>query len=52
MSTIIAKNSKLLVDDNYLRVLIQEANKRLKRNQKKIKKLIVEFSAHSLLRFY
>ena len=37
MDTLIARNSKLLVSENYLRILIQEANKKLKRNSKKIK---------------
>jgi len=40
MSTIIAKNGKVLVDDSYLRVLIQEANKKLKRTQNKIKEFL------------
>ena len=39
METIIAKNGKLLVDDNYLRTLIKESNKKLIRNKKKIDEL-------------
>jgi tRNA wybutosine-synthesizing protein 3 len=39
METIITKNSKMLVDDTYLRILIEEANKKLEKNRKKINKL-------------
>ena len=38
LETIIAKEGKLLVDSNYLKILIQEANKKLQQNNKKIKK--------------
>lgn len=44
IDAIIAKKGKLLVTDDYLKVLIQEANKKLKRTRDKIKKLIVKFS--------
>jgi len=36
LDTIISKNGKLLISDEYLRILINEANKKLKRNSKKI----------------
>jgi tRNA wybutosine-synthesizing protein 3 len=39
METIITKNSKIVVDDTYLRILIGEANKKLEKNRKKINKL-------------
>jgi len=38
LETIIAKNRKLLINDDYLKVLIQEANKKLQQNKNKIKK--------------
>jgi tRNA wybutosine-synthesizing protein 3 len=38
LNTIIAKNKKLLINDNYLKILIQEANKKTQQNNKKIKK--------------
>lgn len=38
ISTIIAEKGKLLVDDNYIKILIREANKKLKENREKIKK--------------
>ena len=38
LNTIIAKNEKLLITDDYLKVLIQEANKKIEQNNKKIKK--------------
>lgn len=43
MDTIIAKNSKLLIDDNYLKILIKEANKKLERTWKKIKEFYNDF---------
>jgi len=39
LDTIIADKGKLLVNDDYLRILINEANKKLKRTTKKIKEL-------------
>ena len=39
METILARNGKMLVSDDYLRVLVEEANKKLERNKKKIKEL-------------
>ena len=43
LNTIIAKNSKLLVDNNYLKILIQEANKKLEINKEKIKEFYRKF---------
>lgn len=37
IDTIIARNNKLLVDERYLKVLVDEANKKLKRNKEKVK---------------
>ena len=39
METIIAKKGKLLVTDDYLKLLLDEANKKLKRNCKKLEEL-------------
>jgi len=36
METIITNKGKMLVDDNYLKILIKEVNKKLERNNKKI----------------
>lgn len=36
METIISRNGKMLVSDDYLKVLFEEANKKLERNKKKI----------------
>ncbi len=36
IEALIAKGGKLLVDDNYLRILTEEANKKLERNSKRI----------------
>lgn len=38
IDTIIATNGNLVVDDSYLKILIDEANKKMKRNKKKLKK--------------
>ena len=38
ISTIIARNGKFLVDDDYLKILIKEANNKLIENKNKIKK--------------
>lgn len=35
----VADNGKILVDDDYLKLLVQEANKKLERTREKIKKL-------------
>ncbi len=40
METIIARNGKMLTDDSYLKILVKEANKKLERNKKKIKRII------------
>jgi tRNA wybutosine-synthesizing protein 3 len=40
LNTIIAKNKKLLITNDYLKVLIQEANKKLEQNNKKIRKFL------------
>lgn len=45
LATIIADKGKLLINDDYLKVLIKEANKKLKRTRKKIKRLIVKFTS-------
>ncbi|MBW2978234.1 hypothetical protein KY331_05290 [Candidatus Woesearchaeota archaeon] len=42
LNTIIADKSKLLVNDDHLKILIKEANKKLKRTQRKIKELYKE----------
>ena len=39
MDTIIAKKGKLIVGDSYLKILIEEANKKMKRNKEKIDEL-------------
>jgi len=49
METIIAKDGKLLVDDNYLKELVNEANKKLIRNKKKIDELYKKIITFSLL---
>lgn len=41
IETIIAKNGKLLVTDNYLKELVKGANKKLKINNRKLKKLFL-----------
>lgn len=38
LNTIIAKNKKLLVNNDYLKILIQEANKKIEQNKSKIKR--------------
>lgn len=38
ISTIVLKNGKLIADDSYLKVLVNEANKKIGRNEKKITK--------------
>ncbi len=42
METIIARNGKMLVGDDYIMILVEEANKKLERNKKKIKELYKE----------
>jgi len=39
MDTIVMKNGKILVNDDYLKIIIKEANKKLARTKKKIKVL-------------
>lgn len=39
METIIARKGKMLVNDDYLKTIVKEANKKLERNKKKIKEL-------------
>jgi tRNA wybutosine-synthesizing protein 3 len=39
METIIARDGKMIVSDDYLKIIIREANKKLQRNKKKIKEL-------------
>ncbi len=39
METIIARKGKMLVNDDYLKTLVKEANKKIERNKKKIKEL-------------
>jgi len=36
IDTIIARNNKLLVDEDYIKVLVSEANKKLRRNKEKV----------------
>lgn len=38
LDTIIAKNGKLLVSEDYIKILIKEANKKLKKNMQKIER--------------
>lgn len=47
METIIARNEKLLIDDNYLKILVSEANNKLERNKKKIKELFKQLKLFS-----
>jgi len=42
LDTIIMKNGKILVNDDYLKIIIKEANKKLARTKKKIKALYKE----------
>ena len=42
MDVPVIKDGKLLVEDDYLRILVSEANKKLKRTKEKIKKLYEE----------
>ncbi len=39
MDTIIGKQGQIIIDDNYLNITIQEANKKLLRTKKKIKRI-------------
>ena len=39
IETIISKNGKLLIDENYFSVLVKEGNKKLENTWEKIKKL-------------
>ncbi len=45
METPIAKKGRLLVDDKYLKILLTEANSKLRRTHEKIKKLYEELSS-------
>lgn len=47
METIIARNCKMLFSDDYLKILVKEANKKLERNKNKIKELYE--NCHKLL---
>lgn len=38
VETIVTKNNSILIDDNYLKILIQEANKKLERSRERLKK--------------
>ncbi|MBW3022576.1 hypothetical protein KY308_00540 [Candidatus Woesearchaeota archaeon] len=38
ISSLISKNNKLAVNDSYLKIILEEANKKMKRNLEKIKK--------------
>ena len=38
LDTIVADNGKVLVNEDYLKILILEANKKLKRNKEKIER--------------
>lgn len=42
VDVLIAKNGRILADDNYLRILVEEANKKLRINLEKIEKLKIE----------
>lgn len=39
IETLVARKGRLIVDENYLKILVKEANKKLKRNLIRIKKL-------------
>lgn len=41
IDAIIAENGKLLVTDDYLKILVREANKKLKKNKEKIKRFYI-----------
>ena len=43
--TIIAKKGKLLIEDDFLKILLNEANSRMKRNREKIKRMEKEINA-------
>ena len=49
IDTIIADKGSLLVTDDYLKILIKQANKKLKRNNDRIKKFYNLFLLHLLL---
>ncbi|MBW2975642.1 hypothetical protein KY366_08030 [Candidatus Woesearchaeota archaeon] len=42
METLIARDGRMLVDDDYLKILVKEANKKLDRNKGKIDELYME----------
>ena len=44
METIIARNGKLIISNDYLKTIIKEANKKLERNKKKITELKKEIT--------
>ncbi len=48
METIIARNGKMLFSDNYLKVLVEEANKKLDKNKNKIKELHKKIKDNSI----
>ncbi len=39
IDTIVAKNGDIIIDDNYLKIVIEESNKKLKNQRNKIKKM-------------
>jgi tRNA wybutosine-synthesizing protein 3 len=43
LDTIVAKKGKLLITDSYLKILIEEANKKLERNKRKIREFYKNF---------
>jgi tRNA wybutosine-synthesizing protein 3 len=47
METIIARKGKMLIDDDYLKILVKESNKKLERNEIKIKELYKVISSSS-----
>jgi len=49
METIIARNGKMLIDEDYLKILVKEANKKLERNKKKIRELYKRIKSISSL---
>ncbi len=49
MEAIIARNGKMLIDDNYLKILVEEANKKLERNKTKIRELFKQLKRFSRL---
>ncbi len=48
LDTVIAKNNKLLVTEDYLKVLVEEANKKLEKNFRNIERFYISFKENSI----